>query len=315
SRSSLCTPCSLRTAPWSPPSTRPSTSPRPRAAPPRAWWWTPTTCGGTPTSSAPSSAPPRRTACSATRCATGICRSRRSPCTPAATWATATSTSPRSARCSRTPATPATSRSRSSTRTSGPPRPTKPRGSSPSGSSSWCCRTRERQDPPMTGTSPLREAWGLAIDLEDEYGTGPRATRRVQYASACTLSFGIPSCLRSVLEGDHGSRPLGHRGGGVHRGLDDRSVGREAPNREVLALRQERPCGVARGGLLEQHRRGDLRAAPEGVGDRRIGGAVAHHHQTCGRIGDRVLPVQHGRIDLVARQCGTCPVRGDQLVT
>src|SRR5699024_8626851 len=80
------------------------------------------------------------------------------------------------------------------------PRPTKPRGSSPSGSSSWCCRTRERQDPPMTGTSPLREAWGLAIDLEDEYGTGPRATRRVQYASACTLSFGIPSCLRRVLE-------------------------------------------------------------------------------------------------------------------
>ncbi len=52
----------------------------------------------------------------------------------------------------------------------------------------------------MTGTSPLREAWGLAIDLEDEYGTGPRATRRVQYASACTLSFGIPICLRRALE-------------------------------------------------------------------------------------------------------------------
>src|SRR5699024_11114654 len=41
----------------------------------------------------------------------------------------------------------------------------------------------------MTGTSPLREAWGLAIDLEDEYGTGPRAARRAGLPAALSQAF------------------------------------------------------------------------------------------------------------------------------
>ncbi|MGN7210567.1 heparinase II/III domain-containing protein [Brachybacterium paraconglomeratum] len=41
----------------------------------------------------------------------------------------------------------------------------------------------------MTGASPLREAWGLAIDLEDEYGTGPRAARRAGLPVALSQAF------------------------------------------------------------------------------------------------------------------------------
>ena len=41
----------------------------------------------------------------------------------------------------------------------------------------------------MTVTSPLREAWGLAIDPEDEYGTGPHAARRAGLPDALSRAF------------------------------------------------------------------------------------------------------------------------------
>ena len=72
----------------------------------------------------------------------------------------------------------------------------------------------------MTGTSPLREAWGLAIDLEDEYGTGSGAVRRAGLPVALSQAFdraahvlavprlgpgggatGLPEELREALAG------------------------------------------------------------------------------------------------------------------
>src|SRR5699024_1459272 len=138
-----CTRCSRPTAPCCRPPIRPSTSPSRSTARPSAWSWTPTTCGGTRTWPERSSGPPPRTGCCATRCATGTCHWPPSRCSPAATWAMASSTSPPSRRWSPRAATTATSRWRSSTRTSGPPPPTRPSASSRSATSSWCCPTPE----------------------------------------------------------------------------------------------------------------------------------------------------------------------------
>ena len=41
----------------------------------------------------------------------------------------------------------------------------------------------------MTVTSPLREAWGLTIDPEDEYGTGPHAACRAGLPDALSRAF------------------------------------------------------------------------------------------------------------------------------
>lgn len=41
----------------------------------------------------------------------------------------------------------------------------------------------------MRPSSPLREAWGLAVDPEDEYGTGPDAARRAGLPAALSRTF------------------------------------------------------------------------------------------------------------------------------
>lgn len=41
----------------------------------------------------------------------------------------------------------------------------------------------------MSSTSALREAWGLAVDPEDEYGTGPQAARRAELPPALSQAF------------------------------------------------------------------------------------------------------------------------------